>query len=117
MSHCAGGGGPNSFGNNAFGGPPVPSDPQHDIFQALISWVEQGIAPDQIIGTNFHPDGSVAFTRPLCVFPKLAKWNGVNPSTDAANWSCVDGAVNDTTKAADQVLPDQGSQNQQGNQQ
>jgi Tannase and feruloyl esterase len=42
MSHCAEGGGPNAFGNNAFGGPPVPSDPQHDIFLALVSWVESG---------------------------------------------------------------------------
>jgi hypothetical protein len=117
MSHCAGGGGPNAFGNNAFGGPPVPSDPQHDIFLALTSWVERGIAPDQIIGTNFNPNGSVAFQRPLCVFPKLAKWNGVDPSTDAANWTCVQGVVNDTTKDADAVLPDRGDQGDQDNQQ
>ena len=117
MSHCAGGGGPNAFGNNAFGGPPVPSDPQHDVFLALVSWVEQGIAPDQIIGTNFNSNGTVAFTRPLCVFPKLAKWNGVNPSTDAKNWSCVNGVVNDTTQDADAVIPDRGDQgdDQQGN--
>jgi len=117
MSHCAGGGGPNAFGNNAFGGPPVPSDPQHDVFLALVRWVEQGIAPDQIIGTNFNPDGSTAFTRPLCVFPQLAQYNGHGNSADAANWSCVNGVVNGTTQAADAVLPDRGDQgdNQQGN--
>jgi hypothetical protein len=54
------------------------------------------------------------FNDRLCVFPKVAQWNGVNPSTDAANWSCVNGVVNDTTQAADAVLPDQGSQNQAG---
>src|SRR5262249_4108697 len=117
-SNGAGGGGQKASGKSPSGAPPVPSDPQHDVFLALVSWVEQGIAPDQIIGTHFNPPGTippVAFTRPLCVFPKLAKWNGVSPSTDAANWSCVDGVVNDTTRAADAVLPDQGSQNQQGN--
>ena len=113
MSHCAGGGGPNTFGNTP---QPLPSDDaQHDVFKALVSWVENGIAPDQIIGTNFNSNGTVNFTRPLCVFPKLAQWNGINPSTDAGNWSCLDGVVNDTTKAADAVLPDQGSQDQQGN--
>ena len=124
MSHCGGGAGPNAFGNNAFGGLPVPADPQHDIFQALISWVEQGTAPDQIIATKYvkdNPANGIAFQRPLCVFPKLAKYIGEpgNPSqeADASFWTCVDGVVNDTTRAADQVIPDQGSQNQQGNQQ
>src|SRR5262249_2636350 len=37
MGHCAGGPGPNAFGNDAFGGVPVPVDPQHDILQALIN--------------------------------------------------------------------------------
>jgi pimeloyl-ACP methyl ester carboxylesterase len=109
MGHCGVvGAGP--FGN--IGGPPVPSDAQHDVYLALVSWVEKGIAPDKIIGTKFNPDGSVAFTRPLCVFPQLAKYSGHDDPKDAANWSCVDGIVNDTTKAADAVLPDQGSQNQ-----
>jgi pimeloyl-ACP methyl ester carboxylesterase len=107
MGHCSGGAGPNAFGNIA-GEPPVPSDAQHDVYLALVSWVEKGIAPDKIIGTNFN-DG---FTRPLCVFPQLAKYSGHDDPKDAANWSCVDGIVNDTTKAADAVLPDQGSQNQ-----
>jgi len=116
MSHCGGGAGPNAFGNNAFGGPPVPSDPQHDIFQALISWVEHGIAPDRIIATKYindNPATGVAFQRPLCVFPKLAQWTGINPSTDASNWTCAQGVVNDATKAADAVLPDRGGQDNQ----
>jgi hypothetical protein len=116
MSHCGRGAGPNVFGNNAFppptGGTPVPvEDATHDIFQALISWVELGVAPDQIIATKYvndDPTQGIAFQRPLCVFPKLAQWNG-------ALWTCVNGIVNDTTEAADAVLPDQGSQNQQGN--
>jgi len=111
MSHCSGGPGPNAFGNNAFGGPAVPSDPQHDIFQALINWVEFGVAPDQITATKFvndNPANGVAFTRPLCVFPKVAKYKGVGNTADATNWTCVQGITNDTTEDADAVLRDRG---------
>ncbi len=111
MSHCGGGAGANAFGNNAFGGLPVPSDRQHDIFQALIAWVEFGTAPDQIVATKYvndDPTKGVAFTRPLCVFPKVAKYKGSGSSADAANWSCVNGVVNDAIEDADAVLPDRG---------
>jgi hypothetical protein len=56
MGHCGGGLGANAFGNDAFGGLPVPSDQQHDFFQALISWVEFGTPPDRIIATKFVND-------------------------------------------------------------
>ena len=114
MSHCGGGAGPNAFGNNAFGGLPVPSDPQHDIFQALIHWVEFGTPPDQIIATKYvndNPASGIAFTRPLCVFPKIATYKGNGNPNDAANWACVQGVVNDTTEDADEVLPDRGDRN------
>ncbi len=28
-------------------------------------------------------------TRPLCVYPQIAKWNGSGSADDAANFSCV----------------------------
>jgi hypothetical protein len=116
MSHCGGGDGPNSFGNSAFGaGAPVPSDPQHDIFQALIHWVEFGTPPDQIIATKYvndNPAIGVAFTRPLCVFPKLAQYKGVGNSNESANWVCKEGLVNEATQDADAVLRDRGDGNQ-----
>jgi hypothetical protein len=108
MGHCAGGPGANSFGQN---GLPGPSDPQHDIFQALVHWVEFGDAPDKIVATKFvndNPANGIAFTRPLCVFPNVAKYKGVGNTTDAANWTCEKGLVNDATEDADEVLPDRG---------
>jgi hypothetical protein len=107
MGHCAGGAGPNSFGNFL----PVPADPQHDLFQALVNWVEFGHAPDQVIATKYvndNPAMGVAFTRPLCVFPNIAKYKGSGSSNDAANWTCEKGIKNDTTEDADRVLPDRG---------
>jgi Tannase and feruloyl esterase/Zinc-binding dehydrogenase len=114
MGHCAGGPGPNSFGQN---GTPGPFDPQHDIFQALVNWVEFGVAPDEIIATKFvsdNPANGVAFTRPLCVFPKVAQYKGVGNPADAANWACVKGVINDTTEQADAVLPGRGDGDQDG---
>jgi hypothetical protein len=109
MGHCGGGPGPNAFGQ---GGPTVPSDPQHDIFQALIHWVEFGTPPNQIVATKYindNPASGVAFTRPLCVFPNVAKYKGSGNASDAANWTCVEGLANDTTEDADAVLRDRGS--------
>jgi feruloyl esterase len=111
VSHCGGGAGANAFGNNAFGGFPVPPDPQHDIFQALIAWVESGTAPDRIVATKYvndNPANGVAFTRPLCVFPKLAAYKGTGNPADADNWTCAKGVVNGATDDADKVLPDRG---------
>ena len=111
MGHCVGGAGANSFGN-VFAGPPVSSDPQHDIFKALVDWVEFGIPPVRIIATKFvndRPASGIAFTRPLCVFPKLAAYKGTGDPADAGNWACVKGVANDTTEDADAVLPDRGN--------
>jgi feruloyl esterase len=111
MSHCGGGAGPNAFGNTAFGGPPVPADPQHDVFLALVHWVEFGQAPDKIIATKYvndNPASGVSFTRPLCVFPNVANYKGTGNSADASNWECVPGIENSVTKAADAVLRDRG---------
>jgi hypothetical protein len=118
MSHCALGPGANSFGNNDFEGLPVPSDPQHDVLQALINWVEFGNPPDQIIATKYlndNPATGVAFTRPLCGFPKIAKYKGAGNPDDAVNWACANGTANETTQAADAVLPDRGDHDRDDN--
>jgi hypothetical protein len=114
MGHCAGGPGPNSFGNAA----PVPADSQHDVFLALINWVEFGIAPDQVIATKYvndTPASGISFTRPLCVFPRLARYKGVGNPADAANWVCANGVTNDLIEAADAVLPDRGDRDRDDN--
>ena len=109
MDHCAFGPGANSFGNYL----PVPADAQHNAFLALQKWVEAGVAPDQLIATKYindNPVGGVAFTRPLCVFPKVARYGGAGSSSDAANWSCVEDSVTSVVRQADEVLPDVGTQ-------
>src|SRR5579863_4099954 len=74
MGHCGGGPGPNQFGRAGGVG-----DPEHDLVVALEQWVEKGVAPNQLIATKFNSDDKdkgVAMTRPLCLFPKVARYKG-----------------------------------------
>jgi feruloyl esterase len=88
MQHCGGGPGPNVFGTGS-----VPlGDAQHDAGRALERWVEDGVAPDQIIATRFktgtNPASGVVRTRPLCPYPQVAHWKGTGSTDDAANFVC-----------------------------
>ena len=74
MSHCGGGTGPNAF----------------DYFSALEGWVEQGIAPNSMVAFHFDDDGNVDRSRPLCAYPRVARYKGRGSIDDAANFRCVE---------------------------
>ena len=75
MAHCYGGQGPVNFG--ALDHHPAPLlDADHDILEALDRWVEKGIAPKQIIATEFTDDGKVKRQMPICTYPKVAIYTG-----------------------------------------
>jgi feruloyl esterase len=68
------------------------SDPQHDLTLALERWVEQGVAPDQVIATKrqgANPQAPTPRTRPLCPYPQVARYKGSGSTDDAANFNCV----------------------------
>ncbi|MDR0843149.1 MAG: tannase/feruloyl esterase family alpha/beta hydrolase [Acidobacteriota bacterium] len=73
MSHCGGGTGPD----------------QHDPVTAVINWVEKGIAPEIMKASRIVGDKTER-TRPLCVYPKVARYTGQGSIDDAANFSCVE---------------------------
>ena len=87
MSHCGGGPGPNTF----------------DAVAALEQWVEHGVKPDTLLATayvNGVPSQGVAMTRPLCPYPKIAKYRSGDPA-QAASFQCVgdfDDYVKDLTQ-------------------
>ncbi|HUQ52343.1 MAG TPA: tannase/feruloyl esterase family alpha/beta hydrolase, partial [Gammaproteobacteria bacterium] len=88
MAHCAGGSGPNSFGNG--GGGADPRNPERDIFTALERWVEQGVAPQRLVGTGrATDDASKPLTRPLCPYPQVAQYRGSGDVNDAASFACA----------------------------
>jgi feruloyl esterase len=75
MYHCSGGPGPNTF----------------DALTPLVTWVEAGVAPGSLVATKFVNDTppAVQMTRPLCVYPKVAKYTGSGSTSIAANFTCV----------------------------
>lgn len=88
VAHCGGGSGPSNIGAGT--GDPLPAfrDANHDAVLALARWVEQGIAPESIIATTLK-DGAVVRQRPVCVYPRQARYNGSGDINVAANFSCV----------------------------
>jgi feruloyl esterase len=72
MGHCGGGPGPNQF----------------DALTALEHWVEKGVAPDKMVATH-STNGKVDRTRPLCLYPQVARWKGTGSTDEAANFMCV----------------------------
>jgi hypothetical protein len=89
VQHCAGGPGPNSFGQ--FGVLPA-GDAQHDIFTSLVDWVEEGSAPRAIVATKYAKDDPakpVEMTRPICPYPLAAKYDGSGDYKQAGSFTCA----------------------------
>ena len=88
MNHCGGGDGPSHMGAFMDGdGPSL--DAEHDLLSALMKWVEQGKAPDQVIASKTTA-GKVTMTRPLCPYPAVAKYKGSGDTNVAANFACAE---------------------------
>ena len=72
MGHCSGGIGPD----------------RHDPMTAVINWVEKDKAPASMLASRVV-NNQVVRTRPLCQYPKVARYSGQGSIDDAANFSCV----------------------------
>jgi feruloyl esterase len=68
MTHCGGG----------------QSTDQFDMLAAIQEWVEKGHAPDRVVATGKAFPG---VTRPLCPFPKVARFDG-GAANDEHSFSC-----------------------------
>ena len=81
MFHCGGGVGVNRF--------------EHDGEQNawytdyLQDWVEQGVPPEQLSGLRVEQE-RVLWTRPICLYPRVARYTGRGDSDAAANFVCRD---------------------------
>lgn len=80
MSHCFAGPGPNIF----------------DPLGAIDGWRQGGAAPERIVATKYDNDlfayiglpAKAGRTRPLCPFPKVARWDGKGSTDDAESFTC-----------------------------
>jgi feruloyl esterase len=89
VQHCAGGPGPNYFGQ---AGVLKAGDAQHDVFTALVDWVEQGSTPSAIVATKYTKDDpakGVDMMRPVCPYPQVAKYDGSGDMKQAASFVCA----------------------------
>jgi feruloyl esterase len=68
MTHCGGG----------------QSTDQFDMLTAIQQWVEKGQAPDRVVASGRAFPGK---TRPLCPYPKVARFDGGNPDNQES-FSC-----------------------------
>ena len=85
VGHCGGGIGP---------------QPQN-LFDALVNWVENGVAPDTILARG----GALPTrTRPLCPYPTTAIYNGSGSTDDAANFHCGGNLETDATVCKDVLM-------------
>jgi hypothetical protein len=72
VGHCGGGSGP---------------QPQN-LFPAVVNWVEHGKAPNVILASKAITGGTQV--RPLCPYPKFAKYIGTGDTNNAANFVCAE---------------------------
>lgn len=96
MDHVFGGNGPNVFGQMA--APPADSTPATNIGKALEVWVEKGVVPGPIIGSEHINDVAAIYrsdpgvptrTRLLCPYPQVARHQGQGSIDDSHNFSCI----------------------------
>lgn len=95
VNHCRGGEGADAFGQDAnrqTATRPLKPEPEYDMFAALVSWVENGTAPEKIVATQYindDPSEGVAMTRPMCVWPKVATYDGDGDPLDTSSFECA----------------------------
>lgn len=87
MAHCMGGPGFTDF----------------DALSAVQAWVENDNAPDVMVASRpsaASPTSSsdALGTRPICRYPKSARYTGSGPATDAASFRCVSTKIGDETQ-------------------
>lgn len=73
MNHCSGG----------------PATSQFDAFGAVVNWVENGAAPESLLGTAPAGTPWPGRTRPLCAYPAQARYVGQGSIESASSFVCV----------------------------
>ncbi|VUC23461.1 unnamed protein product [Clonostachys rosea] len=99
MSHCMGSdvapwyiGGGTQFVPGISHSVPGFMDRQHDVILAIMAWVEKGDMPDQIIATKFRNDTDpqhIASQRPICSYPRQARYDGWAEPGQPSSWKCL----------------------------
>jgi Tannase and feruloyl esterase len=71
--------------DHGFRGPGAAPNMNHVIL-SLVGWVEEGKAPDQLLGEARDAAGKFIRTRPIFPYPQTARYTGTGDSDDARNF-------------------------------
>ncbi|EPS45579.1 hypothetical protein H072_448 [Dactylellina haptotyla CBS 200.50] len=95
LSHCATGKGAWFIGaaNQFFNSPASPAgitgfDPAGGVVMSMVKWVEEGIAPETILGRGVGADGKATSTKDHCKYPKKSTYVGGDASK-RTSWRCL----------------------------
>ncbi|KAF1914111.1 feruloyl esterase B precursor [Ampelomyces quisqualis] len=89
--HCTGGNGAHAIGQRT--GEVNSYEPKENVLMALVDWVENGNAPETLIGTKFVNNTQslgVEFQRAHCKYPKRNQYKGEGDPKAIDSWACVD---------------------------
>ncbi|KPM44575.1 putative feruloyl esterase B-2 [Neonectria ditissima] len=95
LAHCTGGSGASFIGQKSQANAGL--EPEQNVLMAMVDWVENGKAPDTILGTAVVPGsatgsngiGKVAFKRRHCRYPYRNVYSGEGDATDPDTWKCI----------------------------
>lgn len=90
LAHCAGGNGASFIGSRPDNF--ATDDPDGNVLWSLVRWVEEGKAPETILGTAFKnatTRDEIAFQRRHCKYPLRNTYSGTGDPDDADSWNCV----------------------------
>ncbi|EQB46560.1 tannase and feruloyl esterase [Colletotrichum gloeosporioides Cg-14] len=87
MAHCRDGDGASMIGGN----PETLAsyEPDSNVLAAIVRWVEEGVAPDYILGSRLTEAGDVDLQRRHCKYPARNVFKGEGEPTQADSWECV----------------------------
>ncbi|KAL4877584.1 Tannase/feruloyl esterase [Aspergillus karnatakaensis] len=87
LGHCEGGDGAGAIGQSLAS--LIGIEPERNVLMALVKWVEEGVAPEVVVGGNLGGDGEVEWERAHCRFPRGNRFVGEGEVTDMDSWRCV----------------------------
>lgn len=91
MGHCTGGPGATFIGQNIDAN--FTNNPDGNVLTAMVRWVEEGVAPDTILGTAYVNEtaasGEIAFQRRHCKYPARTVYSGSGDPTLPDSWTCA----------------------------
>lgn len=88
VGHCGGSTGPSAIGGGMPEPPKAYRTAETHAVNAVMRWVEEGVAPEKIVATRFDAAGNPVRQRPLCPYPAEPVWDGAGPVDAASSFSC-----------------------------